>query len=224
MKLSPRCVLFDLDGTLVDTAPDLGGAANELRASLNLPPLSIDHYRPDASNGARGMLRLALEMTAEHPDYGRRREEYLAFYRARLSRDSRTFDGIDALLQRLDASGMRWGVVTNKPEWLARPLMEDLGLLARSACHVSGDTTPNPKPAPDPLLLACRQLHVAPERCVYVGDDLRDIQAGHAAGMPTLIAGWGYLGRDAEPQDWGADAILDTPDALLQTIELRNAA
>ncbi len=224
MKFSPRCVLFDLDGTLVDTAPDLGGAANQIRAGLGLPPLPIDIYRPQASHGVRGMLLLALQMTPDHPDFAARREQYLAFYRARLSRDSQLFAEVPEALDRLEAAGIIWGVVTNKPDWLARPLMDDLGLSARSACRVSGDTAAQPKPAADPLLYACEQIGISAERCIYVGDDIRDIQSGRAAGMPTLVAGWGYLGSGTPPQDWGADAILESPSALLQQIELRDAA
>jgi len=224
MKFTPRCVLFDLDGTLVDSAPDLGGTANQIRAELDLPPLPIGLYRPHASHGVRGILHVALQMSPDHPDFAAQREHYLAIYRARLSRDSRLFAQVPALLDRLDAAGIRWGVVTNKPGWLAQPVMDDLGLSARSACLVSGETAARPKPAADPLLYACDQIGIPPDQCIYVGDDIRDIQSARAASMPALVAGWGYLGSDTPPQEWGADLILEQPSDLLQHIELRYAA
>lgn len=224
MHYTPRCVLFDLDGTLIDTAPDLGGAANDLRSELGMPPLSPDVYRPEASHGAGGMLRLSLGLTPQDADFDLRRQRYLEIYRARLSRCTRPFAGVAELLDRLDACGLRWGVVTNKSSWLAQPLMDDLDLSRRITCLVCGDTAARPKPAADPLLYACEQIGVTPADCIYVGDDLRDIQAGHAAGMPSLVALWGYLGADARPQDWGADAMLDRPAALLDRLELRRDA
>lgn len=223
MKFAPRCVLFDLDGTLVDSAPDLGGAANQIRVELGMPPLPIDVYRPQASHGVRGMLHVALQMSPDHPDFAARREQYLSFYRARLSRDSQLFAQVPTLLDQLDAAGIRWGVVTNKPGWLAQPVMDDLGLSARSVCLVSGETAARPKPAADPLLYACDQIGIPPDQCIYVGDDIRDMQSARAAGMPALVAGWGYLGSDTPPQEWGADAILDQPSDLLHRIELCDA-
>lgn len=224
MKSTPRCVLFDLDGTLLDSAPDLGGAANQIRVELGMPPLPIDDYRPQASHGARGMLLVALQMSPDHPDYDAKRAHYLALYRARLSRDSRLFAQVPALLDQLDAANIRWGVVTNKAGWLARPVMDDFGLSARSACLVCGDTAARPKPAPDPLLYACDQIGASPGQCIYVGDDIRDIQSAQAAGMPASVAGWGYLGSDTPPQEWGADTILEHPLALLHQIGSRDVA
>lgn len=198
--------LFDLDGTLVDTAPDLAHAANFVRAECGLPGLPLAAYRSVASCGARGMLGVALEMLPDHPDFPVRRDSFLAHYRANLSRNSKPFPGIAALLIAIELKGLRWGVVTNKPGWLTQPLMQDLGLAARAACIISGDSTPHPKPAPDPLLLACAQLALKPRDCVYVGDDLRDIEAAKAAKMRSVAAGWGYEGSTAIAE-WDADHL-----------------
>lgn len=196
--------LFDLDGTLVDTAPDLGHAANQVRAECGLPPLPLIDYRPAASGGARGLLGVGLGITPEHPEFPQRRDSFLAHYRTGISRHSRPFPGVLELLLALDLQGARWGVVTNKPGWLTQPLMQDLELAPRAACIVSGDSTPHPKPAPDPLLLACSELGVKPRDCVYVGDDLRDVEAARAAKMRSVAAGWGYEGR-TPITEWKAD-------------------
>jgi phosphoglycolate phosphatase len=208
---TPSAVLFDLDGTLVDTAPDLGHAANLVRAECGLPPLPLAQYRPVASAGARGLLRVALGMAPEHEDFPQRRDSFLAHYRANLTRGSRLFPGVAELLVQLELRGLRWGVVTNKPGWLTEPLLRGLDLASRCACSVSGDSTPRPKPAPDPLLLACRQLALDSARCVYVGDDLRDIQSAQAAAMPSIAAAWGYLGEHLDIDSWQADAVAQAP-------------
>lgn len=196
--------LFDLDGTLVDTAPDLGHAANLVRGECGLPPLPLIDYRPAASSGARGLLKVGLDMTPDHPEFPQRRDSFLAYYRAGLSRATKPFPGIPELLLAIELHGAKWGVVTNKPGWLTQPLMADLKLAPRAACIISGDSTPNPKPAPDPLQLACQQLGVSARDCVYVGDDLRDIEAARAAKMRSVAAGWGYEGR-TPIADWKAD-------------------
>ncbi|TXH03633.1 MAG: HAD family hydrolase [Nevskiaceae bacterium] len=214
MSWRVRGVLFDLDGTLVDTAPDLGGAANHVRAQLGLPPLPLDDYRPVASAGARGLLGKALGIGPDHADFPRHRDAFLAHYRANLSKASRLFDGMDALLRALEAQGIRWGVVTNKPSWLTKPLLEELNLQTRSACDISADEVPRAKPAPDGILRACERLGLAPADGVYVGDDKRDIDAGRAAGMKTVAADWGYLGDNGPITSWGADVIAATPAAL----------
>ncbi len=224
MKMSPRVVLFDLDGTLVDTAPDLGLAANLVREDCGMEPLPLDDYRAFASCGARGMLKIALDITPEEPGYDERKERFLVHYRQNLSTGSRMFDGIDDMLRGLEQANIRWGVITNKVSSLSHPLMDDLALTARSACLVSGDSTPNPKPAPDPLLLACQQIGVRPQDCIYVGDDLRDIEAGRAANMTTVAAAWGYLGQHPDPYAWQADVVVDTPAELSSLIEMRRAA
>lgn len=199
--------LFDLDGTLADTAPDLGHAANQVRAECGLRPLPLADYRSVASSGARGLLGVALGMTPEHPDYAPHRDSFLAHYRSQLALHTRLFPGIAEFLLALELKHLRWGVVTNKAAWLTHPLMEALGLGTRAACIISGDSTPNPKPAPDSLFLACSQLHLKPADCVYVGDDLRDIDAARAAGMPSIAAGWGYIG-DTRIQDWPANHVV----------------
>lgn len=209
------CVLFDLDGTLVDSAPDLGAAANHVRTELGLAPLPLDRYRPQASNGARGLLKLALGIATDHPDYEARKASFLRHYEAHLTVHSRLFDGVADMLAALDAAGVPWGIVTNKAGWLATPVVAGLGFAANCRVLIAGDTTPHPKPAPDGLLLAARRIGVAADACVYVGDDVRDVIAGRAAGMRTIAAGWGYLGDGDGPQTWGADALIATPDALI---------
>ena len=207
---APACVLFDLDGTLLDTAPDLGHAANLVRAETGLPPLPLVDYRPVASTGARGLLKVALDLTPEHPDYPTHRDSLLAHYRAGISRHTRPFPGMAELLVNLEVRGIRWGVVTNKPGWLTQPLMQELDLANRAACIVSGDTCAKAKPAPDPLMHACAQIGLKPKECVYVGDDPRDVEAARAAKMRSIAAGWGYLGSDTPIDAWGADFITPT--------------
>ena len=208
----PRAVLFDLDGTLVDTAPDLGHAANLVRADLGLRPLPLADYRPVASAGARGLLGVALGITPEHVDYAARTQRFLALYREHIVRHSALFDGMEELLATIAARGLRWGIVTNKPAWLTGPIVD--GLALRVDCAVSADQVARAKPAPDALLHACALIDITPDDCWYVGDDLRDIVAGRAAGMLTVAADWGYLGDDAVIADWGADAIAATPREL----------
>ncbi|WP_028079040.1 HAD family hydrolase [Solimonas soli] len=205
----PRAVLFDLDGTLADTAPDLGHAANLVCAELGLPTLPLADYRPVASAGARGLLGKALGITPEHADYAQRAERLLALYRDNLLRHTTLFDGMDELLATIAARGLSWGIVTNKPAWLTDPLVE--GLRLRADCVVSADQVARPKPAPDALLRACERLGLPPQACWYVGDDRRDIAAAQAADMPSIAADWGYLGADAPIGDWGAQRIAGTP-------------
>jgi N-acetyl-D-muramate 6-phosphate phosphatase len=212
----PRAVLFDLDGTLVDTAPDLGHAANRLREEAGLPPLPLADYRPVASAGARGLLKVAFDIDPDHPSYAGRRDAFLRHYRTALSRDSRLFDGIEPALAAFERAGIRWGVVTNKPQWLTEPLLADLGLAERAAVAIGIVEGLKPKPAPDSLLRACATLGLAAADCVYVGDDLRDVTAARAAGMPVLAAGWGYVGFGEPVETWQADAILQAPDELLR--------
>ncbi len=224
LKMTPKCVLFDLDGTLVDTAPDLGLAANLVREEQGLDPLPLATYRPVASCGARGLLKVALGMNMDHPDYAQRKERFLVHYRANLSANSSLFPGVAGMLDALERESIRWGIVTNKIASLSEPIVRDLGLAERSACLVSGDSTPKPKPAPEPLLLAAKLVGVAPRECLYVGDDERDILAGRAAHMRTAAAGWGYMGDKPDPNTWSPDVILDTPAELAQLLELRRAA
>jgi phosphoglycolate phosphatase len=213
-KPDSKCVLFDLDGTLVDTAPDLAFAANQVRAEAGLPPLPLANYRPVASAGARGLLKVALDFTPEHPEYPQRRDRFLGIYRDNLSRESRLFPEMDETLAAFERRNIRWGVVTNKPQWLAQPLMQDLGLMPRMACLVGQRDGLAIKPAPDSLLQACAELRLKPAECVYVGDDRRDVQAARAAVMPVLAAAWGYIGADESIEDWRADAIVPSPAEL----------
>ncbi len=208
-----RAVLFDLDGTLVDTAPDLGAAANHVRASLGMAPLPLADYRPVASAGARGLLGKALGISPEHPDFERHRRAFLDHYRAHIADASRPFDGIPGLLASIEAEGRRWGVMTNKPGWLTQPLLAALALDRRACCAVSADDVPRAKPAPDGLLRAAELAEVDVAACVYVGDDLRDIEAARAAGMRSVAVAWGYIG-ETPIERWGADLIFDTPTAL----------
>lgn len=201
-----KCVLFDLDGTLVDTAPDLGHAANCVRADLGMAPLPLPVYRPVASAGARGLLKVALDISPEHADFPQRRDAFLAYYEQHITRASRVFDGLDDVLREMEQRGIPWGVVTNKPGGLTQLLMDQLHLSARAACSYSPNPLPA-KPAPDMLFAACTQLKVKPEDCLYVGDDRRDIVAGNAAGMKTVAVGWGYFGEGGPIASWGASVI-----------------
>ncbi|MBB5203932.1 phosphoglycolate phosphatase [Inhella inkyongensis] len=209
-----RAVLFDLDGTLIDSAPDLAGAANHLREARGLAPLPLAALRPWVGTGARGMLKVALHLDPDHTEFEATRDEFLAVYERRLLQDTRAFSGVPALLAALVARGLPWGVVTNKAERFALPICRDMPLLQSAAAVVAGDTTTHAKPHPMPLLEAARRLGVAPEHCIYVGDDERDMQAARAAGMPGIVARWGYLGH-GDIQSWGAEAEIEAPEALL---------
>ncbi len=213
-------VLFDLDGTLADTAPDLAAAVNQMRHARGLALAPLERLRPLASAGARGLIGGAFGIGPDDHEFAAMREEFLANYAANLRVETALFAGIDAVLDDLDVRGVRWGIVTNKAARLTDPLVGLLHLDGRAGCVVSGDTTPYSKPHPAPLLHAAAALGVAPERAVYVGDDLRDIQAGHAAGMATIAAGYGYCGNDLAPQDWNADHVADTTAALLDLLRL----
>ncbi|MEN3363010.1 MAG: N-acetyl-D-muramate 6-phosphate phosphatase [Burkholderiales bacterium] len=213
--IPPRAILFDLDGTLADTAPDLAGAMNRLRIERGLPPTPYEQLRPVASAGARGLIGAAFGLKAGDEGYEELRVAFLDNYAGALAVESRLFDGVPALLGTLLDHGLIWGIVTNKAARFTDPLVPQIGL-GEARCVVSGDTTPHSKPHPEPLLEAARRLGLAPQECWYVGDDLRDIQAGHAAGMTTIAAAWGYCGN-VEPITWGADAIAETP---LQVFDL----
>lgn len=215
---SPHCFLFDLDGTLVDTAPDLAATLNVLRTEQGLGALSFDVIRPHVSHGARAMVRVGFGIDEEDPRFAVLRERFLALYRERLTQDSRLFEGMEEVLSMLENRGVKWGVVTNKPGWLTDPLMADLGLTSRAACVISGDSTRNRKPHPEPLLHASALVGVAPEQCLYIGDAQRDIEAGRAAGMKTLVAMFGYLGEDDRPHEWDADGMIDDPLDILDWV------
>jgi phosphoglycolate phosphatase len=220
LPLRVAAVLFDLDGTLVDSAPDLAGAANGLREARGLPALPLAELRPMVGAGARGMVGAAFGIQPGDEGFEALRDEFLQVYEQRLLQATEVFPAMAQVLQSLEAAGLRWGVVTNKAERFSLPLMQGLGLHGRAAALVCGDSTPHSKPHPEPLLEAARRLGVAPEQCVYVGDDVRDMQAGRAAGMPTLAASWGYLGQGEPVHAWGADAVLETPLQLLNWLQL----
>jgi phosphoglycolate phosphatase len=213
--LAVAAVLFDLDGTLADTAGDLAGALNRVRADRGLPPVPVDGLRPHASAGARGLLGAGLDVTPDDPDYPALRDAFLTYYAAGLDVTTRLFDGVAAVLDALDARGLRWGVVTNKAERYTAPVIEALGLARRAAVVVSGDTTAHAKPHPAPLLHAAEALAIAPAACVYVGDDLRDVVAGNSAGMATLVAEYGYLGESGSSEGWPATGWIERPLDLL---------
>jgi phosphoglycolate phosphatase len=210
-----RAILFDLDGTLVDTAPDLGLALNLLRAEHGLAPVSADQIRPQASHGARGLLALGFDIHPGDPRFDPLRQRLLLHYSENLCRDSRLFPGIPELLDSFARHALPWGVVTNKPARFTEPLMSLLELSEKAACIVSGDTCAEPKPHPGPLLHACKLIDVEPQHCLYIGDAERDIQAAQRAAMPALVAAWGYIAHTDQPGTWGALALLDQPAALL---------
>lgn len=211
-------VLFDLDGTLADTAPDLAAAANAMRAARGLPAQPLAQLRPQASQGARGLLGHAFGVVPADPGFDALRDEFLDRYEAALCVHTRLFDGIAALLAALAADGRRWGIVTNKVARFTGPLTRALGLADGAACIVSGDSTAQPKPHPAPLLYAAAQAGVPPASAIYVGDDLRDVLAGRAAGMATVAVRYGYLGATVPIEAWGADHLVDTPQQLAQLL------
>ena len=206
-----RAVLFDLDGTLADTAPDLARALNRLRAANALAPMPLELTRPYTSSGARGLLKIGFGLDPGDERYEALRLQFLDFYAAEICVDTRLFDGMAELLAQLERDRKPWGVVTNKAERLTLPLLDALHLTGHAACVVGGDTTARLKPHPDSLLHAAAALRLPPSACLYVGDDLRDIQAARAAGMPVLAARYGYLGNGGPIESWQADAIIDHP-------------
>lgn len=216
----PAAVLFDLDGTLLDSAPDLAGTLNDMRADRGLPPLPFADLRAHAGSGARGMLGAGLHLRPGDADYRRHRDEFHDRYEARMLHSTRLFETVDALLGQLAARGLRWGIVTNKSLRFAAPLVRAHAPLAATMTLIGGDSTPHTKPHPAPLLAAAEALGVEPSRCVYVGDDHRDMLAARAAGMGSWAAAWGYLGPGASVDAWGADRVLADPLAVLQSLEL----
>ncbi len=213
-----QAVLFDLDGTLIDSAPDLGAAADKMRTDRGLAPLPLERYRPMAGAGARGMIGEAFGLTPDDPDFAALREEFFLNYEACMTQRTFAFEGVVALIEQLVARHLPWGVVTNKASRFTEPLTRTMPLFATAGAVVSGDTTPYTKPHPAPLIEAARRLGIAPQRCLYVGDDERDVVAGRAAGMGTVVATYGYLGNGADSTQWGAQAAISSPLQLLQLL------
>ena len=213
-----RAVLFDLDGTLVDSAPDLGAAVDKMRVDRGLQSYPLERYRPMAGAGARGMLGEGFGMTPEHPDFVSMREEFFVNYESCMTQRTAAFAGVPEMLSALQQRGLRWGVVTNKAERFALPLTRAMALFDTAGAVVAGDTTPHAKPHPAPLLEAARRMGLQPTECLYVGDDERDIVAGLAAGMGTVAATYGYLGRKSDVAAWGAHAAINSPLELLQVL------
>jgi phosphoglycolate phosphatase len=215
-----KAVLFDLDGTFADTAPDLGAALNHTRASRGLPPLPLDIVRSQASHGSRGLLKLGFGIEPEHPDYNTLRDIFLDYYERNICVHTRLFGDMAELVATLEQRGIKWGIVTNKPHRFTLPLMQALGYAERAACLISGDTCAHAKPHPEPMLRACELMNVTPAQCIYLGDDLRDMQAANAANMPGIIASYGYISSDASVENWSAQGSVDRPTELLRLIEL----
>lgn len=213
-------VLFDLDGTLVDSAPDLGAAADKMRVDRGLPSLPAAVYRPMAGAGARGMILIAFGLMPDSPEFESLKEEFFRNYEACMTERTVAFDGVAGLVSGIICGGLKWGVVTNKSERFTLPLTRAMPLFNTAGTIISGDTTPYAKPHPAPLLEAARQLGLAPERCIYVGDDERDIVAGHAAGMRTVVAAYGYLGATNETEGWNAHATIISPAELLHLLPM----
>jgi phosphoglycolate phosphatase len=214
-----EAVLFDLDGTLIDSAPDLGAAADKMRTDRGLPSLPLANYRPMAGAGARGMLGVAFGLTPEHPDFLVMREEFFVNYENCMTQRTFVFAGVAELIEQLVRRRLAWGVVTNKSKRFTDPLTRAMPLFASARAIVSGDSTPHSKPHPEPLLEAARQLGLAPQSCLYVGDDERDVVAGRAASMGTVAATYGYLGQKTDVSSWGAHALINSPAELLQLLD-----
>ncbi len=214
-----KTILFDLDGTLVDTAPDLSETLNRLLIRHQLPPRSFESIRPYVSHGSNGMLGFAFGVTEGDTEYVDLRKEFLDIYENHLCHQSQLFDGMDEVLDFIEASKLSWGVVTNKPDFLTRPLMQELSLEKRCACIVSGDTLSQRKPEPAPMLHAAELAGSRADECVYVGDAKRDIEAGNRAGMHTLIALYGYIEKNDRPDHWQADGSISKPSELIDWIQ-----
>jgi len=212
-----KAVLFDLDGTFADTAPDLAAALNYTRAARGLPPLPITEIRPQASHGTRGLFKIGFNIEPGHPEFDALRDVFLDYYARHICVYTRLFGDMAALLGELDRRGVPWGIVTNKPHRFTLPLMEALGYAEGAACMVSGDTCARAKPHPDPLLHACKIMDVPAAECIYLGDDLRDMQAAQAAGMPGIVARYGYIDHsNASVDSWPSHGSVETPSELLQ--------
>lgn len=217
--MSIRTILFDLDGTLADTAPDLAFALNTVLKEQGKDTLPFEIIRPVVSHGGIALIQLGFGIEPNNPDFEPLRQRLLEIYRENIARETTLFSGMQELLENIEKSSRNWGVVTNKPSWLTEPLMDALGLFDRAACVVSGDTCSNRKPHPEPILHGCQLAGSHAEQCLYIGDAERDIQAGRLAGLHTIVALFGYIGKDDNPQDWQADALLNTPADIFEWIK-----
>ena len=215
MKQAVKAVLFDLDGTLIDSAPDLAGAANDMRLDRGLPELPYESFRPMVGSGARGMIGAGFDIAPGHAEFEALRDEFLSRYEQRMTRLTHVFADVMPVLSALEAASIPWGIVTNKATRFASPLVQALNLHQRASVLIAGDTTAHSKPHPEPLLEAARRINLLPQYCAYVGDDLRDVQAGHAAGMLTVAVRWGYLGFGEPIDAWGAHHIASKPTDIL---------
>ena len=220
MSAAIKAVLFDLDGTFADTAPDLAAALNSARAARGLPPLPLEVLRPQASHGSAGLLKIGMNVSPGDPDFDALRDIFLDHYENNICVHTRLFSGMGELVSALERRGIKWGIVTNKPHRFTLPLMQALGYADRASCLVSGDTCANAKPHPDPVLKACEMVGASPAECLYLGDDLRDMQAANAASMRGVIARYGYIDKDARLETRQAHAIIDNPIELLGLIAL----
>jgi len=215
-----RAVLFDLDGTFADTAPDLAAALNATLAAWQRPPLPFASIRPHVSHGGRALIRLGFGLDVGDPGYDERRAYLLDFYLQNICRETSLFPGIEPLIDQLEQAGLAWGIVTNKPSWLTDPLLQALGVSERAGCVVSGDTCARSKPHPDPIEHACRLLEVAPQASLYVGDARRDIEAAHAAGGRAVAAMFGYIEEADDPRSWLAEHYVEQPLEILDLLGL----
>lgn len=213
-----QTVLFDLDGTLLDTAPDLANALNATLRLNGLPPLPYEQIRPVVSHGGQALIKLGFELGPGHADFEPLKKQLLDYYQAHIAEQTSLFPGMSDVLNSIEKLDLNWGVVTNKPAWLTQPLMDALDLTRRASTIVSGDTLNERKPHPAPLLYACKVTGSKPDTCLYVGDAQRDIEAGHNAGMPTLVALFGYLMAEDKPETWGATALVQQPCDILNWI------
>lgn len=212
-------ILFDLDGTLLDTAPDLAYALNRVLEKNGREALPFSTIRPAASHGTIALVRLGFGIEPDDTNFETYRLQLLEIYSNNLSRETRFFPGIEELLNNIEQRGMNWGIVTNKPGSLTKPLLEELGLADRPACVVSGDSTPQRKPDPRPMLYACQLAGSQATQCLYIGDAERDIEAGKNANMKTLVALYGYISEQDNPLEWGADSAISHPDEILDWVD-----
>lgn len=213
-----RLILFDLDGTLADTAPDLAYALNQTLALHGKEPLNFEQIRPHVSHGGIALIRAGFGIEPDHPEFEKYRQDLLAIYLDNIARETALFPGMDEVISFFERNNLSWGIVTNKPDWLTDPLMEKMGLTERAACIVSGNTTDNSKPHPEPILHACRLVGFKPDESLYIGDAERDIEAGRRAGTATLTALFGYLTEADQPDEWGADGTIDHPIEILEQL------